>query len=88
MADTVKSKVISIIAEQAALDISDVKPEASLEDLGIDSLALVESIFSIEETFDITVPFNANNPEESEFDISSVSSIIKAVEGLVAAQAA
>ncbi len=88
MTDTVKSKVISIIAEQAALDISDVKPEASLEDLGIDSLALVESIFSIEETFDITVPFNANNPEESEFDISSVSSIIKAVEGLVAAQAA
>ena len=59
----------------------------SLEELGIDSLGLVESIFAIEEEFDITVPFNANEPEKSEFDISSVAAIIAAVEGLVAESA-
>jgi acyl carrier protein len=57
-----------------------------LADLGIDSLGLVESIFAIEEAFDIQVPFNANQPEASEFDISSVAAIIRAVEGLVAEQ--
>ena len=72
MADDVKDKVIRIIAEQAMLDPSDISMTQSLDDLGIDSLGLVESIFAIEEEFDIQVPFNANAPEASDFDISSV----------------
>lgn len=88
MAESVKDSVIRILAEQAMVDESDVAPDQTLEDLGIDSLALVESIFAIEEEFDIEVPFNANSPEASEFDISSVAAIIGAVEGLVAAQTA
>jgi acyl carrier protein len=86
MAESVQDRVIRIIAEQAVLDVADVKMDSTLESLGIDSLGLVESIFAIEEAFDIQVPFNANNPKESEFDISSVAAIVKAVEGLVAEQ--
>ncbi|MFN6979151.1 MAG: acyl carrier protein [Gemmobacter sp.] len=88
MAESVRDRVIAIIAEQAVLDVSDVKPEMSLEDLGIDSLGLVESIFAIEEAFDISVPYNANDPAQSDFDISSVEAIIRAVEGIVAAKPA
>ena len=88
MAESVRDRIIAIIAEQAVLDPADVKPEATLEDLGIDSLGLVEAIFAIEEAFDISVPFNANDPQASGFDISSVASIVAAVEGLVAARAA
>ncbi len=84
--DSVRDQVIAIIAEQAVLEPGDVTPEASLADLGIDSLGLVESIFAIEEAFDIQIPFNANAPDDSEFDISSVAAIIAAVEALVAAQ--
>jgi len=87
MSDAVKDKVIEIIAEQAVLDKSDVKMDSTLEDLGIDSLGLVESIFAIEEAFDIQVPFNANEPSESDFDISSVAAIVAAVQGLVKEQA-
>ena len=79
----IASQITEIIAEQALLQPSDVTVEKSLEDLGIDSLGLVESIFAIEEAFDISVPFNANNPTESDFDISSVGAIIAAVEQLV-----
>lgn len=86
MADSVKDKVIAILAEQAVLEPSDVSMDQTLEDLGIDSMGVVESIFAIEEAFDITVPFNANEPEKSEFDISSVASIVAAVEKLVADQ--
>ena len=82
----VKDKVIQIIAEQGLLDVADVSLSATLEELGIDSLGVVESIFAIEEEFDIEVPFNANAPQESEFDISSVATIISAVETLVAEQ--
>jgi acyl carrier protein len=80
---SIETQVIEIIAEQALLEPSDVTADKTLEDLGIDSLGLVESIFAIEEAFDITVPFNANAPTESDFDISSVGAIIKAVDGLV-----
>ena len=80
-------QVIAIIAEQAVLDPSDVKPDSTLEELGIDSLGLVESIFAIEEAFDISVPFNANNPTESDFDISTVASIVEGIDKLRQEQA-
>lgn len=83
---TIKDKVIAIIADQALLEPSDVTLDSTPEDLGIDSLGLVESIFSIEEAFDISVPFNANDPSESDFDISSVGKIIEGIEKLVADQ--
>lgn len=86
MADDIAARVMRILAEQAVLDPSDVTPQSTLADLGIDSLGLVESIFAIEEEFDIQIPFNANEPDKSDFDISSVAAIIAAVEGLIAAQ--
>ena len=83
---SMQDQVIAIIAEQALLEPEDVKPDSTLEDLGIDSMGVVESIFAIEEAFDISVPFNANNPTESDFDISSVASIISGIERLKAEQ--
>ncbi|MEO0402403.1 MAG: phosphopantetheine-binding protein [Pseudomonadota bacterium] len=84
---SVKDKVIEIIAEQAVLEPGDVSVDSTLEELGIDSLGLVESIFAIEEEFDIAVPFNANEPTKSDFDISNVTSIIAGIEALIADQA-
>ena len=81
---SIHDKVIAIIAEQAVLDPSDVSNDSSLEDLGIDSLGLVESIFAIEEEFDISIPFNANDPTASDFDISNVAAIIAGIEKLIA----
>ena len=86
MSETVRDRVIVIIAEQAVLDPAQVTDDMSLADLGIDSLGLVEAIFGIEEALDISVPFNANDPADSGFDVSSVGTIIAAVEGLVADQ--
>ena len=82
----IRGKVIEIIADQAIVETSDVNDESTLEGLGIDSLGLVESIFAIEETFDIQVPFNANQPDESSFDLSSVATIIHGIETLIREQ--
>lgn len=84
MTQDVRSRIIAIIAEQAMLNPSDVSLDATPADLGIDSLGLVESIFAIEEAFDISIPFNANEPEKSDFDISTMGAIVAAVEKLVA----
>jgi acyl carrier protein len=84
----VAEQVIQIVAEQAMVATSEVSLDMRLSDLGLDSLGLVECIFGIEEAFNITVPFNANTPDQSGFDISSVGAIISEVEKLLARQAA
>lgn len=88
MRPEVQDKIISIIAHEAMLEPSQVRPEMTLEEIGLDSLGLVEMIFAIEETFGVSVPFNANEPGESLFDITSVGSIVTAVEGLIAERGA
>ena len=82
----VRDRILQIVAEQAMLDPSELKLEMSPQDIGIDSMGLVESIFAIEEEFDIAIPFNANEPEKSEFDVSTLGAIVNAVEKLVAEQ--
>lgn len=80
-------KIRAIVAEQALLEPGDVADDATLEGLGIDSLGIVEIIYAIEEEFSIEVPFNANEPDTSDFDISSLPAIATAVSRLVAEQA-
>ena len=87
MSTTVAEEVIAILAGQALCDPADIDPGASIESLGLDSLALVEAIFAIEETFGVQVPFNPQDPGEGGFDTSTVASIIAEVEALVAAKA-
>lgn len=79
-----EDRIIGIIAEQALLEPKDVSMDATLEDLGVDSMALVEAVFTMEEAFDIDIPFNANEPQASDFDISSVRTIVDGVARLVA----
>jgi len=86
MTDDVSKRVTQIIAEQAMLDPEVIKPDTTLDDLGLDSLALVEVVFGIEEAFDISVPFNANEPKASNFDISKVAHIVADVKLLIAAK--
>jgi acyl carrier protein len=53
---SVEDKVKKIIAEKLSVDMEEVVPEASfVDDLGADSLDLVELIMSMEEEFDIDI---------------------------------
>lgn len=50
-------KIKNIIVEQLGIDESKVTPDASfIDDLGADSLDMVELIMAIEEEFEIEVP--------------------------------
>jgi acyl carrier protein len=53
---SVEDKVKKIIAEKLSVDLEEVLPDASfVDDLGADSLDLVELIMSMEEEFDIDI---------------------------------
>ena len=51
MAADISQTVRRIIAEQTVNDIDDVKLESSLDELGLDSLKIVDIIFELEEEF-------------------------------------
>lgn len=54
---SIEDKVKKIIAEKLGVDLEEVVPEASfVDDLGADSLDLVELIMSMEEEFDTDIP--------------------------------
>ena len=53
---SVEDKVKKIIAEKLSVDLTEVVPEAHfVDDLGADSLDLVELIMSMEEEFDVEI---------------------------------
>lgn len=54
---SVEDKVKKIISQKLGVDIADVTPQAKfVDDLGADSLDLVELIMSMEEEFEIDIP--------------------------------
>lgn len=54
---SVQEKMIDIIVEQLSVDKDKVVPAASfVDDLGADSLDLVELIMAMEEEFDVEIP--------------------------------
>jgi acyl carrier protein len=57
MMATVQPKVKEVIAEQLGVDMDRIKPEASfIDDLGADSLDIVELVMAMEEEFGIEIP--------------------------------
>jgi len=57
MSAEVKDRVKKIIVDQLGVDADKVKPEASfIDDLGADSLDIVELVMALEEEFNIEIP--------------------------------
>lgn len=76
-------QIIGIIRKNMPDGSKSLAPSTPLEDLEIESLDLVEIIFEIEETFDIEIPYNAN---EGAAEFTTVGQIVDRVKGIVQAQ--
>ncbi len=54
---SIEAKVKSIIADQLGVGEEEIKPESSfIEDLGADSLDIVELVMAMEEEFEVEIP--------------------------------
>ena len=57
MTTRLEARVADIIVEQLGLTKEEIVPEASfVDDLGADSLDIVELVMAMEETFDVEIP--------------------------------
>lgn len=83
MTDTVTQDILEILLNHAEEKPDSMEMDTVLKEVGIDSLAMVEIIFDLEEKFDITIP----DPDEIEgldtaFDTSA--DVVTAVKSLLA----
>ena len=76
----VAADTIAIIASKVQSGQSTVQPTDKLTDLGLDSFRVMEMIFDIEERFDISIPFNANDAEP---EFITVAEVVHAVQRIV-----
>jgi acyl carrier protein len=75
-ADEIAERIKSIIVEQLGVSLEEVTPEASfIEDLGADSLDIVELIMALEEEYDMEIP------DEDAEKIQAVQDVISYVQG-------
>ncbi len=57
MSATIEQKVRNIIADQLGVGEAEIKPASSfIEDLGADSLDIVELVMAMEEEFEVEIP--------------------------------
>lgn len=68
-----------MMVEQFDLKIEDLKPEAQLESLGIDSLSVIEFMFNLEDELKIKL-------SDERLDLKTIQDVANAVDKLVAEQ--
>lgn len=81
---TAEARILAIVAAQSGRPLADLRLSDTPETLGLDSMALVEILFALEETFGLSLPFNANTPGAEGMDFSSLGSLIAGVEAHLA----
>ena len=80
----IQYKVMELIAEQTGLNKDEFSLESNFQDLSIDSVGLVELVFSIEEYFEINIPFEELEEHELKEKFSTLESLIDTVKVLLA----
>jgi acyl carrier protein len=78
----IEDKLRSIVSEYIEEDFEHATASQSFDELGIDSLSLVEIIFDIEEAFNIKIP-DDNVLDEQGRSVSSYADILLLVKNLI-----
>jgi acyl carrier protein len=93
--DPITDDVMQIISRELKIPLERVTPDTALQELGVESLDLIEIIFALEEKFDINIPYNANETAAAGVaastkvglgDLRTIAQISTAVKGLMQAK--
>ena len=79
----IEKQVIELVGEQAGIDPKKISLLCEFEDLNLDSVAIVELIFSLEEKFNISIPFEGIEESELKKNFHTVASLINHLKELL-----
>lgn len=86
MNDENTEAIFAILREHAQDEVPHIDANTVLEDIGIDSVGLVEIIFDIEDRFDLTVP-DSNEAGGAGSEFKTAGDVVTAVNRLIAENA-
>ena len=81
--NSIEQKVLELVGEQAGIDPKEVSLNSKFEELNLDSVAIVELVFMLEEAFKISIPFEGLDESELKRNFYTVSSLINLLEDLL-----
>ena len=81
--DNIEEKVLDLIGEQVGMDPQEIFLNTKFEDLYLDSVAIVELVFLLEEAFKISIPFEGLDESELKKNFSTVASLINHLKDLL-----
>ena len=81
--NSIEQKVLELVGEQAGIDPKEVSLNSKFEELNLDSVAIVELVFMLEESFKVSIPFEGLDESELKRNFNSVSSLINLLEDLL-----
>ena len=81
--DNIEEQILELIGEQAGIDPKAISLFSKFEDLNLDSVAIVELIFLLEERFEISIPFEGLEESELKRNFYTISNLINHVKGLL-----
>ena len=83
---TTTEKVIAIVANQLKRDPASIDANFDLVEAGYESLDVIETVFAIEDEWDISIDFNVNTESLSQF--KTVNDVVRLVDNALAAKSA
>ena len=81
--NSIEQKVLELVGEQAGIDPKEISLNSKFEELNLDSVAIVELVFMLEETFKVSIPFEGLDESELKRNFNTVSSLINLLEDLL-----
>lgn len=68
--------ISAVLAEKFKVEPARIEPATTLEQLGLDSLALMEFVFAVEDRFDVRIPEERLDPREAGVTLDRLASLI------------
>ena len=75
------NELLDLIAEEALIDREKLTREATLEDIGLDSVGVVSMVFAVEEKYGVEIPDDAFE------GVKTVGNVLDKVEAIIARKA-
>jgi len=68
--------ISDVLAEKFKVDPARIEPATTLEELGLDSLALMEFVFAVEDRFDVRIPEERLDPRQAGVTLEQLGRLI------------
>ena len=68
--------ISSILVESFHVDAAALTTETALDQLGLDSLALMEFVFAVEDRFDVRIPEDRLDPRQAGVTLAQLATLI------------